>query len=182
MACPQALQRGCSSLAPHPACRTLLMQPGGCSRPGSGLPAKLQICPVLPGELRPRQLEQPREAQGAFALPRGGKSQLLKSQLALCQLAYAEEGNYLITYSTPALPEKANIPPPCLAQLIPALNCQPHPPLPAGATACAADFSAPCHGLPRTQHQRAPSRAVPWQIRLSALATIRRRVKTRTAT
>lgn len=101
---------------------------------------------MLPGELRPHRQQQQREAQGAFALPREGKQQLLKSQLALCQLAYAEEGNYLITYSTPALPEKANIPPPCLAQTIPTLNRRPHRPPPCRVTASAADFGAPGHG------------------------------------
>lgn len=40
------------------------------------------------------------------------KHHLFRSQLALCQLAYTGEGNYLITYSTPVLLEKANIPPP----------------------------------------------------------------------
>lgn len=140
-------------------------------QPGSGPPAKPRSCPVLPGELGPHRQQQQREAQGAFALPREGKQQLLKSQLALCQLAYAEEGNYLITYSTPALPEKANIPPPCLAQTIPALNHWPHRPPPCGVTASTADFGAPGHRLPRAQHQRTPTHAVARQSNLSTLPT-----------
>lgn len=47
---PGALHSGCSSLAPHSHCKTP-MQLGGCSCPGSGLPAKPQVCPVVRGGL-----------------------------------------------------------------------------------------------------------------------------------